>query len=86
MGLTAVPDGCGKSRSYGDSIPRPFSPWRVAVPNELSRLPTHTSIKGKDVPVSMKVYGGSRGIAPICHTPAALPLPRIEPRIVQAVP
>jgi len=34
-------DGCGKSRLHRDSIPGPPSPYRVAIPTELSR-PTST--------------------------------------------
>jgi hypothetical protein len=30
-------DWCGKSCPYRDSIPGPSSPWRVAIPTELSR-------------------------------------------------
>jgi hypothetical protein len=30
-------EGCGKSRPHQDSIPGPSSPWRVAIPTELSR-------------------------------------------------
>ena len=37
MGPTASLDGCGKSRSHRDSIPGQSSPWRVAIPTELSR-------------------------------------------------
>jgi len=37
VGPRAVLDGCGKSRPHRDSIPGPSSPWRVAVPTELSR-------------------------------------------------
>jgi hypothetical protein len=29
-------DGCGKSRHHRDSILGPSSPWRVAIPTELS--------------------------------------------------
>jgi hypothetical protein len=36
VGLRAGLDGCGKSRPYWDSIPGPSSPWRVAIPPELS--------------------------------------------------
>jgi hypothetical protein len=32
---------CGKSRPHRDSIPGPSSPWRVAIPTELS-WPTYT--------------------------------------------
>ena len=30
-------DGCGKSCPHRDSIPGPSSPYRVAIPTELSR-------------------------------------------------
>ena len=37
MGPRAVLDRCGKiSPPHRDSIPGPFSPWRVAIPTELS--------------------------------------------------
>jgi hypothetical protein len=37
VGLRADLDGCGKSHPHRDSIPGPSSPWRVAIPTELSR-------------------------------------------------
>ena len=37
MGTRAGLDGCGKSRPHRDSIPGPSSPYRVAIPTELSR-------------------------------------------------
>ena len=37
MGPSAGLDGCGKSRLHRDSIPGPYSSWRVAIPTELSR-------------------------------------------------
>ena len=37
MGARAGLDGCGKSHPYQDSIPGPSNPYRVAIPNELSR-------------------------------------------------
>jgi hypothetical protein len=45
VGPRAGLDGCGKYRPHQDSIPGPSSPWRVAVPAELSRptcVYTHT--------------------------------------------
>jgi hypothetical protein len=36
-GPRAYLDGCRKSRSHRDSIPRPSSPWRVAILTELYR-------------------------------------------------
>jgi hypothetical protein len=37
-------DGCGKSRPHRDSLPRPSSLWRVAIPTELSRPTSHVKI------------------------------------------
>ena len=37
VGPRADLDGCGKCRRHRDSIPGPCSPWRVAIPTELSR-------------------------------------------------
>jgi len=46
VGPTAGLDGCKKSRPHQDSIPKPSSPYRVAIPIELSpahaELHTHT--------------------------------------------
>jgi len=37
VGLIAILDGCGKSRSHPDLIPGPSSSYRVAILTELSR-------------------------------------------------
>ena len=37
MGPRARLEGCRKSCHHRDSIPRPSSPWQVAIPTELSR-------------------------------------------------
>ena len=37
VGPRAGLDGCEKSRPHQDSIPGPSSPYRVAMPTELSR-------------------------------------------------
>ena len=44
VGPRAGLDGCGKSRRHQDSIPGPSSPYRLAIPTELSRPLT----SGKD--------------------------------------
>jgi len=37
-------DGCGKSPLHRASIPGPYSPYRAAIPTELSRSPFGTSV------------------------------------------
>ena len=36
VGPSARLVGCGKTHSHRDSIPGPSSPWRVAIPTDLS--------------------------------------------------
>ena len=42
VGPSAGLDGRGKSRPHRDSIPGPSSPYRVAIPTELSRRTLNT--------------------------------------------
>ena len=62
MGSGAGLDRWGKSRLHRDSIPGPSSPWRVAIPTELSG-PMWSGITG----VSVKVPT-SAGTATFCTT------------------
>ena len=43
MGPRAGLDRCGKSRPHRDSIPRPSTPYPVAIPTE---LPAHSDVRG----------------------------------------
>ena len=67
-------DGWGKSCPHRDSIPRPSSPYRVAIPTELS-LPTYTSLtqllnhKIKQISITMwkKRWQNLSVISKTCH-------------------
>ena len=45
MGPRAGLDGCGNLAPHRDSIPVPSSPYRLAIPSEVSRPPTFTDGK-----------------------------------------
>ena len=59
------PDGYGRSRLHRDSIPGPSSPYRVAIPSELSR-PTVIIIMLRYVRSFCYLNGKGRGAVVAC--------------------
>jgi hypothetical protein len=59
VGPRAGLDGCGKVRPHRDSIPGPSSPYRVAIPTELSRSTVFDMKSAIDSVFSEPLNGGS---------------------------